>query len=622
MKLAMICLIFCLAAPALAAGGTAFDPLPGNQRTLYRFDLKKIYADEAAWAADVAKVQSITTAMEAFRGKVLASPADLLAVFDLRRSAADVTVKLWAYGEFRQATNTDDRGPLDAYERMLADYGARTSFVDAEMKGLTQNQLAQFLAAEPRLAPYRFLMEDAVRMTPHMLPEAQEALLAKLGPDLTSWQPALFQKAFDRTSFPKVTVDGKEMDVYRDFAALMENPDRTVREQAFKGTYRTFEQISDLVGFALLQEMRTSNEESKLRGFDTYFSDQLFRRYLSRAQVDNLFGQIEMRRPIYDGYQMWRADQIQKDYGIAKVAIWDMDLPLKGGELPRFTADEGVRLVNESLSVLGPDYSRELGLLLDPKNGRMDIVGGPKRGQGAFCEGYFGYFMDNYQGMLDNVATMAHESGHAIHHRLVANNRGSLLLAEGPAYMTESFATFNEWLVRDRLFKTEKDPARLRALKLAALNNEMELWELARRAKFEMVAYDRVAKGEITDEKGFDKACVDTGKLYDRFFDSTPELKVHWIRKHHYWTVPTYYVNYVVAQLLALTYYQHYLADPQGFPAKYTAMVANGFDRPASDLLKDFLGISLNDPNLLEGVFKMIDKEFRELSGGRAPKES
>ena len=187
--------------------------------------------------------------------------------------------------------------------------------------------------------------------------------------------------------------------------------------------------------------------------------------------------------------------------------------------------------------------------------------------------------------------------------------------------MTESFATFNEWLMRDRLFKTEKDPARLHALKLAALNKEMELWELARRAKFEMVAYDRVAKGEITDERGFDKACVDTGKLYDRFFDTTPELKVHWILQHHYWTVPTYYVNYVVAQLLALTYYQHYLADPAGFPAKYTAMVANGFDRPASDLLKDFLGISLNDPNLLEGVFKMIDREFRELSGGGSSKE-
>ena len=188
--------------------------------------------------------------------------------------------------------------------------------------------------------------------------------------------------------------------------------------------------------------------------------------------------------------------------------------------------------------------------------------------------------------------------------------------------MTESFAMFNEWLLRDRLFKTEKDPILLHAYKLAALHNQMYLWELARRADFERVAYDCVAKGEIRDAQGFDKVCVSTGMKYDSTFASTPDLRLNWIRKHHYWSVPTYYVNYVVAQVLALTYYQHYLADPQGFPAKYTAMVANGFDRPASALLKDFLGISLNDPNLLEGVFKMIDKEFRELSGSGPSKKS
>jgi oligoendopeptidase F len=227
--------------------------------------------------------------------------------------------------------------------------------------------------------------------------------------------------------------------------------------------------------------------------------------------------------------------------------------------------------------------------------------------------------MSNYQGLMDNVSTMAHEAGHAVHHKLVADTTGSLYLSLGPAYMTESFATFNEWLVRDHLFRTEKDPALLRAYKLDALNDEMYLWEVTRRADFELVAYDRVAKGELTDAKGFDKACVDTGRKYDLFFETAPDLRLNWIRKHHYWSVPTYYSNYVLAQILALTYYQHYLADPQGFAKKYTAMVGNGFDRPASALLKDFLGIDLNDPNLLVGVFKTIDWQFWEVAGELPP---
>ncbi len=622
MRCAVLCLLLALAVPALAAGGAAFNPVPGEQKTQYRFDLKKMYADEAAWKADMDKVKAMAGQLEFYKGTLLSSPARLLAAMNLESEANDVLVKLFAYGEFRQATNTDDRAAFDAYERLKADYDARTSFFDGEIKGLTAEKLEAFLKAEPKLAPYRYILEDVVRMGPHTLPEDQESLLAKLGPDLTSWQPALFQKVFDRTPFPKVEAGGASFDAYRDFDALMQNPDRSVRERAFKGTYATFESISDLLGFALAHEMQTYNQEANLRGFDTYFNEQLFRRYLTRPQVDNLFGQIEMRQPIYGAYEAWRMKQVEKDYGIAKAQIWDMDLPLKGAEPSRYTAKEGTALVLDSLSVLGPEYSRELGLLLDPANGRTDIVGGPKRGQGAFTEGYFGYFMDNYQGLLDNVATMAHESGHAIHYRLVVNHRGSLLMAEGPSYMTESFAMFNEWLVRDRLFKTEKDPAKLKAYKTAALSDMMSLWEIARRAKFEMVAYDRVAKGEITGAKGFDQACEDTGRLYDPFFATTPELEVHWIRKHHYWTVPTYYVNYVLAQVLALTYYQHYLEDPKGFSAKYVAMVSNGFDRPAAALLQDFLGISLNDPNLLEGVFKMIDGEFKDVAGSRVSKES
>ncbi len=617
MRLAVLLLLLALACPALAAApqNGSFDPLPGAQRTLYKFDLVKMYADQAAWDADAAKVRALAAELESLRGKLLASPGNLLAAMEIQSKAEDVITKLYAYGEFRRAVNTEDSGPYEAYERLRAEYDARTSFFESELKGLKEEKLEAFLKAEPKLVPFRYLLEDTVRMAPHCLPEDQEALLSKLGPDLTSWQPALFQLTFRRTPFPKVAADGKEWEAYRDFDALLQNPDRSVRRQAWQGTYSTFEKIADLLAFSLLNEMRTYNEEAKLRGFANYYDDQLFRRYVTRPQLENVFGQIAMRQPIYGAYQTWKAAQIEKSYGLGKAEVWDLELPLKGAEPPRYTAEQGIALVETSLGVLGPEYAKELGLLLDPKNGRIDIAGGPNREQGAFTEGYFGYFMDNYQGLLDNVATMAHESGHAVHHRLVTNTRGSLYLSIGPAYMTESFATFNEWLVRDHLFKTEKDPALLRAYRLSALNDEMALWEVARRADFEMVAYDRVARGQITDQKGFDQACVDTGKKYDLYFATTPDLRLNWIRKHHYWSVPTYYSNYVLAQILALTYYQRYLADPQGFPKKYTAMVANGFDRPASALLKDFLGIDLNDPNLLEGVFKMIDADFKEVRG-------
>jgi oligoendopeptidase F len=614
MRFLILCLLMVSSLAVLAGSASGFEPLTPAQKKAYRFDLTgNFYADDVAWKADMDRAREMMTRIEAYRGKVLESASRLLDLMNLQRDLEDLMTKLFAYGEFREAVNTADREAFDAYERLKAEEDSRTSFFQVELKGLSETKLQDLLKAEPGLTPYRYLLEDTVRMGPHTLSEERESILATLGPDLTSWQPALFQLTFDRTPFQKIEINGKSYDAYRDLDSLLQNPDRDVRERAFRGTYATFDKISDLLGFSLYHEMNAYNEQARMRGFDTYFNEALFERYLSRPQIDNLYAQIESHLPIYHAYQRYRMDQVEAQLGVKEAEIWDMELPSKGDELPRFSADQGVKAVEESLAVLGPEYSRELGLLLDPKNGRMDIVGGPGRRQGAFTEGYFGYFMDNYQGLLGNVSTMAHEAGHAIHHRLVANHQGALIFSEGPAYMTESFAMFNEWLLRDHLIKTEKDPAVAATYRRDALNEMMYLWELARRAKFEMVAYDRVAAGAVTGADGFDTVCEETGKPYDLFFARTPELKLHWIRKHHYWSVPTYYINYVLAHVLAMTYYQHYLDDPAGFPAKYTAMVAAGFQKPAAEMLKEYLGIDFGDPKLLDRTFAMIQKQFDEV---------
>lgn len=614
--------MFLLPITAFGAGSPApFEPVSEAEKPLYRWDLKKnFYADEAAWKSDMDKARGIVTQMEASRGKLLTSPEALLSYFDQKRALTDLVVKLYAYGEFRSATNTTDRGPFEAYQALVAEIDARSSFARVEIMGLKPDTLDSWVKKLPALGAYRYAIGDIVRMAPHTLSEKEEALLAQMGPSLTAWQPVLYQMLFDRSTFATLAADDREYNVFRDFDGLLQNPDPAVREKTFKAYYKSLRELSDVAGFSLLKEMKATNDEAKLRGFDNYYNQTLFERYLTRPQVDNIYGQVEGHLDVYRSFQEWKVARLAEERGLKAPAIWDYELPLGGVEPPRFTARQGSDLVLAALSPLGTEYATELGKLLDPRNGRLDIVGGPNRDQGAFCEAYYGYFMNNYQGLLGDVGTMAHEAGHAIHHQMDFNKNRTLFFTEGPGYMTESYAGFNEWLLKDHLFKTTKDAELLRTYRKEALNDMMYLWEIARRAKFEMLTYDGAAAGTITDSKGIDGVCVDVGKKYDIFFGKTPELDVHWMRKHHYWSVPTYYVNYVVAHLLALKYYQLYQDDPKGFAERYTAMVRNGFDRPAAQLLKDFLGIDLGDPKFLDGTFQMIGKEFERVKAAEAKK--
>ena len=613
---------FLLLAPMLAFAAGApekpFNPFSEEDRLLYRFDLKKnFYQDEAAWKADLEKARGMISQMEGYRGKLASGPKELLGYMELKAALTDLVYRLYAYGEFVAAVDTSDRKAYEAYEELVSEIEARTSFAKVELLSLTPEMTDSWSKDEPRLKQYRYAVEDVARMAPHTLSAKEESVLAKLGPDLTSWQEVLFQKVFDKYSFAKIKEGEKELDACLDYETLVRSKDRQVREKAFREYYKGLRALSDLAGFALAKEMKAYNTEARMRGFDNYYNQSLFERYLTRPQVDNLYLQIEAHLPLYRDYLAHKMSVLQRELKLDKAELWDMEMTEGGAVPPKFTAREGGEILTKALGVLGPEYSSELGKLLDPKNGRMDIVGGPHRNQGAFCEAYFGYFMDNYQGLLLDVATMGHEAGHAIHHQLEFNHRKTLMLGDGPGYMTESFAAFNEWLLKDYLFKTEKDPALLKTYHKEALNDMMYLWEIARRAKFEMVSYDRVAEGKVNDAAGFNSVCMEVGKPYDPFFERYKEMEVHWMRKHHYWSVPTYYVNYVVAHILALKYYQLYKDDPVGFPKKYVDMVKNGFDRPAAQCLKDFLGVDLNDPKLLEGAFDMIQKEFETVKAAK-----
>jgi oligoendopeptidase F len=595
------------------AAALPFEPVPQDEKPLYRFDLAgRFYADAAAWDADAQRLRTLAGAVEARRGRLLDSPADLLAAVEAQAESADLSTKLYAYGAFRAAVDTKDQAYAEDYRRLKAETDARTAFVRSELAGLTRERLGEFIRQEPRLAPYRYALEDVVRLRPHLLSEDQESLLARLQPDLAGWQAVLFQAAFDRTSFPALGIPGRQETLPGDYEALLRDPDRGVRERAFRGYFAGLASLRDLAGFALLREMRALNAQAQMRGFPTYYDESLFRRHLTPAQVETLYAQIERRLPLYREYLAVRRERVRRRLNLPACEIWDEQAPSGSGPLPRLDVARASALVRESLGGLGPEYARTLNRFLAPGSGCLDLVGGPGRTQGAFCEGYFGVYMEGFSGSLTDTSTLAHEMGHAVYYQMLKDRTGSLLFGEGPKYMSESFSMFNEWLVRDRLIGREKDSALRKACAEEALDEAMMLFELARRARFEQVCYSRVASGRIADEKGFDEACLDTGIPCDPYFERYPELRVHWIRKHHYWTVPTYYLNYVVAHVLAMKYHELYLKDPAGFSKKYVDMMSAGFDRPAAERLKDYLGIDLEDPAFLDGAFALMERRLEE----------
>jgi oligoendopeptidase F len=333
-----------------------------------------------------------------------------------------------------------------------------------------------------------------------------------------------------------------------------------------------------------------------------------------------LLEQVGKLADVYKRYQRLRADYARKRSGYADVNLWDVSASLSGENVPRFTIEQASKVIRGALSPLGSEYGRELALLLDPANGRMDIVPGSNRKSGGFSKGFPGvttvFFTGGFTGYYNDMRVLAHESTHAVHRQLMSNNRVLPPYAEGPHYLFESFAIFNEFLLPDYLYQSETDPPRRRYfLEQFFEGKGMTIFSVAQEEAIELAIYEGVKGGKIQTADDLDSLTKQISSRYSIWPARHDELKTQWITSTLFYEDPLYDVNYVYGALLALKYYEMYARDPEQFVPRYIALMRNGFDAPPDVLLKRFLDIDLRDPRLVTDAARILENKINLLEG-------
>jgi oligoendopeptidase F len=229
---------------------------------------------------------------------------------------------------------------------------------------------------------------------------------------------------------------------------------------------------------------------------------------------------------------------------------------------------------------------------------------------GAFASGYpvpnSVFYSFNFEGYYIDLIKLAHEAGHAVQSDLMRNNRVLYAYVRGPAYFTESFAIFNELLVADYLYRNETDAARRNYFLEQFLDRALTVFAAATLASLEQSIYDGVEGNQVRNADDLDKLTRQIGSRYSIWHERHRELDARWSLINEYFAVPLYSVNYVIAQLLALKYYELYTREPQKFIPRYLALMRNGYNASPERLLKEHLDINLQDPRLASGISQVV----------------
>lgn len=219
----------------------------------------------------------------------------------------------------------------------------------------------------------------------------------------------------------------------------------------------------------------------------------------------------------------------------------------------------------------------------------------------------------NAAGTLDDVTTMVHEGGHAIH-SFLSHNLELTGFKEYPTEIAEVASMAMELFSMDKWDVFFDNADELKRAKEQQLERVITIFPwIATIDKFQHWIYenpvhteeDRAGKWmEILNE--FSSPIVDVQGLdeYRRY---------GWQRQLHLYEVPFYYIEYGIAQLGAIGLWQQYKQNPANAVNNYITTLSLGGTRTLPELFKA-AGLDFNlSPGYIKGLMEFVKKEADSL---------
>ena len=560
---------------------------------------------EIAQAADhfIAQRSTLTPDMdpEAF--------LDLVAEYE---QLTELLYKPVAYGSLWFSSDTQSTAALTFQNRVqqtLTDVMNRTLFFSLWWKELDDQAAARLLPSGAALGDFRHFLEDLRRTKPFTLDEKSEQIINTKDANGIDGLITIYSMLTNRLEFT-LDVDGETKTLTRDaLMSYVQGPRPALRAAAYQELYRVYAQESKILAQIYVNRVRDwFTENVDLRGFSSALAVRNVANDIPDAAVDTLLEVCRRNVGIFQRYFKLKAGWL----GVEKLRRYDIYAPLTESDATVEYSD-GVNMVLETFQRFDPLLAQHAARVFDQNHIDSEVRPG-KRG-GAFCATVLPsqtpWVLMNYTGKVRDVATLAHELGHAIHSMMAEEH--SVLTQHPTLPLAETASVFAEILLTDRLLAEESDPMVRRDLLVSAVDDMYAT--VMRQAYF--VLFERAAHQAIMENRSADELHqLYMENLREQFGDSVeiaPEFQHEWVSIPHIFHTPFYCYAYSFGQLLVLALYRRYQAEGEAFKPGYLKLLAYGGSAQPETILQE-AGIDATDPAFWQGGFDVINDMIEELA--------
>jgi len=584
------------------------------------WNLADLYPSDAAWKQAKESLTARFDQVLQFKGKVASSAATLLACLEFNSAVSKEFGRLSSYAARKSDEDIHIAANLAMRQEMTqlaTDYSSRASFIEPELVQMDKATIERYLVEEPRLAPYKMYLSDLQRRKAHKLSEKEERIMAEAG--LMADGPYTIYGVFNNTEmpFPEATLtDGTKIKLdktgYMRYRALPKREDRKIVFETFWPAFAKFKQT---YGAQLYANVKTDMFNARTRGYGSCLESALDPYNIPTDVYRTLIRNVNDNLGSFHRYLALRKRML----GVDTLRYMDLYAPVVKGVDLQYTYSQAQKLVLEALKPLGKPYADAIRKAMNERWIDVYPTTGKCSSPSAYSTGdeydVHPYILLNFNGLFNDVSTLAHELGHSMH-SYFSNKTQPFPTANYSTFVAEVASTFNEALLIDKMLKEIRDDDVRLSLLMEYLDNiKGTVFRQTQFAEYELAIHEMAEKGRPLTGDVLTQIYGDILKKYyghDKGLCRIDDyVNVEWAY------IPHFYYNFYVYQYstsftASTALSEKVLTGEKGAVEKYLQFLSSGGSDYPIEILKK-AGVDMTTPDPFQKTMQAMNRTMDEI---------
>ena len=620
-RLATIMSIFLVGLGMLSAAGPQIPDYSEAPRDkvpeAFKWRVEDIFPNLTAWQAEKDALVQATGELGDRSKDWTSSPERMFALMDWLSGIQQRAMRLMVYASLQadgDLANPQYKKMQGELRMLFVGFQSKLGFMNPDILKLGQEKIDAYVKAEPRLAPYKFDLEQILREKDHILPAEQQRLVSLTG--MFSGAPSQASTMLNDVDIPHPEValaDGTKVRLnqanYNKYRASANVDDRRMVMEAYWANQKQF-----LNTFAVLLDaaMKQQLYQAQTHNYPDCLTAALYGNDIDPKVYHNLIQTVrENLGPLHRLIKLR-----QRMLGLKEMTYGDVYASAAKSVDKKYTFEEAQGLVTAAMQPMGPDY--EAALQQAFANRWIDAYPNKGKQSGAYSNGVYGvhpYVKMNYDGSYSNVSTLAHELGHAMH-SYFSNKTQPYPMAQYPIFLAEVASTFNENMLMHQMLKSEQDDA----LKLFLLDGYLErvrgtLYRQTLFAEFELAMHQQAEQGKTLTPDWLNQKYLELTRTY--YGHDQGVMRVDDYIGCEWSGIPHFFMNYYVFQystgiVASMALSDMVLREGPAGQARYLAFLKAGGSKFPLDTLRD-AGIDMSSPEPVKAALWQFDGMVGEM---------